>query len=99
MNSSMRKTLRPLVGLALGAVLATSGGVGTVLAAKVTPAITGVSCTTKAYETDPTERYTTVSWAGLRPSRVTIDWYGYGLVVATTVERPKGTSLRSDARW
>jgi hypothetical protein len=93
-RSRSRNALHGLAGLALGAMLIASAGVGTVLGAKSTPAITGVSCTTAAYESDPTVRYTSVSWQGLHPSRVEFYWHDQIGSYGATFERPKGSRLQ-----
>ena len=91
--SGTRSIVRGLVGFALGAVLATSGGVGTVLGAKPTPAITNTSCTTTLYEGAP-DTYTSVAWEGLRPKRVVFTWNDtYSYYQTVSVVRPRGSSL------
>jgi hypothetical protein len=88
--------LRGLVGLMLGAALATSGGVGTALAAKPVPkpipAITGAACTYPGFD-QYQYNDTWVSWEGLRPSRVEFAWYYYDAYLTVSVDHPKGTRL------
>jgi hypothetical protein len=92
MTSSTRIALRGLAGLALGAVLATSGSVGTVLGARPTPAIVAARCTTPLYE-GAGDANTSVSWEGVRPSHVVFEWSDSYFIWTADVVRPKGTGL------
>ena len=92
-SSRTRTALRGLAGLALGVVLATSGGVGTVLGAKTTPAIKDATCVVQLYPGSWDLPYTTVSWEGFRPSRVVFWWNDPYKGWSTTVVRPKGSQV------
>lgn len=92
-SSRTRIALRGLGGLALGAVLATSGGVGTVLGAKPVPAITAATCVVPLYPGSSELPYTTVSWEGVRPSSVVFWWTDPYMTWITSVDRPKGSQV------
>jgi hypothetical protein len=90
-SSSTRIALRGLAGLALGVALATSGGAGTVLGARPTPAITDATCTVQLYEGSSDLPYTRVAWEGLRPSRVVFWWTDPYGSWTTVLDHPKGS--------
>ena len=92
-SSRTRIALRGLVGLALGAVLATSGSVGPVVGAKPEPAITAATCTVPLYEGSSDLPYTSVTWDDVRPSRVVFWWSDPYKSWTTTVDRPKGSQV------